>query len=553
MLKELIISNFAIIDRLELSLEPGLSCLTGETGAGKSILIDAISAVLGGRTDSDNLRPGKDTQVEAAFDITGMPELKARLAELGLDDGDELILRRAFTASGRGRVYINGSLANMATLQETGDLLVDIHGQHEHQSLFKAGTHLDMLDAYCALGARRADCRAAYDRLAALRKRHAELSAQSRERARRLDLLSYQRDEIDAASPVSGEEEGLGSERARLMHADRLRELVMSALDALRDGDVSAHSLAGGALKSVREVASITPGESESVALLESADASITEACARLREFAEGLESDPERLSEIETRLDALCRLKKKYGETLDEVLAFRESVDVELSSIEGGDEEMESLAGMIAGAGSELSGIADELGREREAGAAGFCRKVEAELSGMGMDKAVFEVRLDRLTEPGPLGRERAEFMFSANPGEQPRPLAKVASGGELSRVMLALKVVLAGADRVPTLIFDEVDSGVGGVTASAVGQKLKEAASGRQVLCITHLPQVASFAGTHFKVEKSFADGRVAVGVVRLSGDERVREVARMLGGTEGSDTASAHAEELVKRGRL
>ncbi len=552
MIKDLVVKEFAIIDRLEIALSPGLTCLTGETGAGKSILVDAISVALGGRAGSEALRPDKDTEVQAAFDIKALPALKARLEELGLLDGDELILRRVISPSGRGKAYINGSLANISTLQEVGNFLVDIHGQHEHQSLLKVDRQMDLLDAYCGLAAGLEDYAGRYTSLAALRKRLDSLTSRSRERAQRLDLLRFQIREIDEAAPVPGEEETLASERAQLTHAERLRLLAESSIDALRNSERSAASLLGEAQKAVREIASIVPGEAGTLRLVENALVSVDEASSALRRFAGSLEPDPERLSAIEERLDTLAKLKKKYGSTLEDVLAYRESAGAELDGLEGSEYEVEGLEKEITESAAGLEESATRLSEGRAKGAAGLSRKVEAELSGLGMKKARFEVSFEPLASLGPRGAERAEFLISANPGEPPRPLAKVASGGELSRVMLALKVVLARADSVPTLIFDEVDSGVGGTTATEVGKKLKEASLGRQVLCITHLPQIASVANAHFLVEKTAQGGRTKVAVRRLDKEERVREVARMLGG-EGSKTASAHAEELVRRGEL
>jgi len=554
MLRELIIRNFAVIDGLELSFGPGLSCLTGETGAGKSILVDAISAALGGKMGSDVLRAGEDTSVEAEFDISGMPEVAARLAELGLDGpgepGGELIIRRAVSGAGRGKVYINGSLANISTLQEIGESLVDIHGQHEHQSLLRVGTHLGLLDTYLSLGARVGEYAEAYEGLASLLSRAAELSGREKERSDRLDLLRYQASEIDSAGLSPEEDEGLPAERARLMHADRLKTLASSALEALRDSDASALALLTGALKAAREIASIVPGQEECARLLESAEVSAGEASAYLRDFGGSLEADPDRLTEVEGRLDTLSKLKKKYGGTVSDVLAYRARIDGEIAGLEGSGDELAGISQAVKAAEAELRGLARALSGERQKGAGNFCARVVSELKGLGMGRARFEVSFADMPEPGPRGLDRAEFLFSANEGQEPKPLARIASGGELSRVMLALKVILAGADRVPTLIFDEVDTGVGGDTAGAVGMKLREVSAGRQVLCITHLPQIASLAESHYHVGKQSEGGRTIVSVTRLDKEGRVKEVARMLGG-EGSKTASAHAKALVNQG--
>ena len=553
MIKELVIKNFAIIDRLDISFGPGLSCLTGETGAGKSILVDAISVALGGKASPAMTGPGEDGVVEAAFDISGLPEVKERLIERGLDGGDELIIRRVVSASGRGKAYVNSSLANLSLLQEIGDLLVDMHGQHDHQSLLKADSHLGLLDSYLSLTKDAEMYRAGYDRLEFMRKRRDELTADGRERARRIDLLRFQKDEIDKAGLAPGEEEELKAERAKLLHADRLRAWADSALDLLKDSDAPALSLVGDALKAVGEIAEIVPEQAECRGLLEGAEVSISEACSSLRAFAGSLEADPERLDKVEGRLDLLSRLKKKYGEDIGEVLLYQATITEELSGLEGGEGDLARLDAEIEEADVSLKKAAAGLRQARMEGATGFSGKVLEELKGLGMPKARFEAGFEALGRPGPRGFDRVEFLISANPGEALKPLSKVASGGELSRVMLALKVILARADRVPTLIFDEVDSGVGGLTAGAVGRKLREVAGGRQVLCITHLPQIASLAAEHYLVEKTVHDGRTRASVRKLDMEGRVREVARMLGGEEGSSTASAHAEELVRQGEF
>lgn len=551
MLKELAVRNLAIVEHAELSLASGLTCLTGETGAGKSILVDAISLLLGGKAGPEYVREGRDAVIEAAFDVSRLPEIKEKLSGQGIESGDEVIIRRVLSP-GRSKAYINGSLVSVSALQDVGELLVDLHGQHEHQSLLKVDAHAGLLDAYCLLTEKARECAEAYFSLSERRKRLEELKGRGREFAKRQDLLRYQRDEIDQAGLDPSEDESLGLERGRLLHADRLKALSEAAVEGLKDSEASALALVGAAGKAAQDISSLLGGWEECGRFLESASVSITEACAMLRELSASLEADPERLSEVEARLDLIGRLRKKYGETVAEILMYRDEADRELSSIEDLDGEAASMEAGIKASEARLAEAAGLLSAGRKKGANALSKKIEAELAGLGMQKARFQAALTPLPEPGPKGAEKVEFLFSANPGEQPRPLAKIASGGELSRVMLAVKVILADADRVPTLIFDEVDTGVGGNTAAALGKKLREAAAGRQVLCITHLPQVASFAGEQFTVEKSVKGGQTAVSVRRLGKDERVREIARMLGG-EGSKAASAHAEELVKQGEL
>lgn len=552
MLRELVINNFAIVDRLELSLGPGLTCLTGETGAGKSILVDAIGFILGARPVAGCVRDGEETSVEAQFDVAGMPGIVSLLEGQGIGGSDELVIRRVVSPGGRGRVFVNGTLASVGTLQELGDGLVDMHGQHEHQSLLKVDRHMELFDEYCKLGGLRSDCGSAHARLSGVITRLAELSGRERERARREDLLRFQVQDIDAAGLVAGEDFELGEERSRLVHADRLRTLSQLALDGLRDSERPALAMLKDAEKALGEIASLVHAQSEPLRLVESASISVAEACASLRDFAGGLESDPERLASVDDRLELIKSLKKKYGDTIEDIQGYRDIAAAELSGIERSGEEAHALEKDAVRAQGELVSAASALTEARMSGSARFALQVQAELADMGMPKAVFDVRFTPLERPGPKGGEKAEFMFSANPGKEPLPLVRTASGGELSRVMLALKVVLASEDSVPTLVFDEVDSGVGGVTAGAVGRKLRAAAEGRQVLCITHLPQIASLAREHYTVEKRMEGGGVKVRVASLGKQERVAELARMLGG-DGSATASAHAEELVRQGEV
>jgi DNA repair protein RecN (Recombination protein N) len=557
-LKELSVKNFAIIDKLDISLSGGLTCLTGETGAGKSILADAVGALLGGKAGVEFVRVGSgadgggeqagETAVEGIFDLSGYPEVKALLEGKGLPAEDDLVVRRLIFP--RGRAYINGCLVNLSALQEIGEHLADIHGQHDHQSLLKADRQLKLLDEFCRAAALYSRYAEKYRELSGFRAALGGFEAGARERAQRLDLLLFQRDEIDKAELSPSEEDDLNSERSRLLHADRLRVLSQDVLASLRDSESPALTAVGETKKVVKEMEGLTGFFGETLRLVEGAEVSLTEACSAIRDFERTLEADPERLSIVEERLDLISRLKKKYGETVRQVLSYRDGLEDELNSLAGAEEDLDGLKAKISEAEASLLSLGRELSGMRRAGARNFGEKIRSELAELGMAKAEFKVEFYPQEKPGPQGMEKAEFLFSANPGEGLKPLSKVASGGELSRVMLALKVILSGADRVPTLIFDEVDSGIGGKTAVAVGKKLRQAAARRQVLCITHLPQIASQAGEHFVVEKKTDGKRTKVTIHKLDKDERVREVARMLGDDESS-AASAHAAELVKRG--
>ena len=562
MLKVLSVRNFAIIDRLEISLAGGLTCLTGETGAGKSILADAVGALLGGglsRVGPTGDRSGngggdEESAVEGIFDISSVPDVGALLEEKGLPTGNELAIRRII--SPRGRAYVNGSLASISTLQEIGERLADIHGQHDHQSLLKADRQLGLIDEFCEASALYSEYAARFRELAELKSRLSGFEAGRREREQRLDILLFQRDEIDKAALSASEEDELNSERARLMHADRLRALSEEVLSRLKDSETPALAAVGETKKALREMHGLAGSLEEALKLVEGAEVSLAEACSAVRDFERTLEADPERLSVVEERLDVISRLKKKYGgqpagsETIEGVLAYRERLEEELQAISGSEEDFGGLKARVSECESGLLGLGRELSEKRRAGAGKFGERMRSELAELGMERAQFRVEFYPQERPSLYGMEKAEFLFSANPGEGVKPLAKIASGGELSRVMLALKVILSSADNVPTLIFDEVDSGIGGKTAVAVGRKLREAAVNRQVLAITHLPQIASQAAEHFVVEKNTDGKSTKVSIRRLGKDERVREVARMLGDDE-SRAASAHAAELVRRG--
>ncbi len=556
MLRVLSVRNFAIIDRLEISLAGGLTCLTGETGAGKSILADAVGALLGGGLSrvgptgdrSGNGGEGEESAVEGIFDISAVPEVGALLEEKGLPAGGELVIRRII--SPRGRAYVNGSLASISTLQEIGERLADIHGQHDHQSLLKADRQLKLIDEFCEASALYLAYIDNYRELSELKNSLSGLEAGRREREQRLDMLLFQRDEIDKAALSPSEEDGLKSERARLMHADRLRALSEDVILRLKDSETPALAAVGEAKKALREMRGLAGSFEEALRLVEGAEVSLMEACSAVRDFERTLEADPERLSAVEERLDVISRLKKKYGETIEDVLAYRERLEGEFQAISGSEEDSGSIRARITESEASLLELGRKLSEKRRAGAVEFGERMRSELAELGMERAQFRVEFYPQERPSLHGMEKAEFLFSANPGEGVKPLAKIASGGELSRVMLALKVILSSADNVPTLIFDEVDAGIGGKTAVAVGRKLKEAALNRQVLAITHLPQIASQAVEHFVVEKNTDGKSTKVSIRRLGKEERVREVARMLGDDE-SKAASAHAAELVKRG--
>ena len=563
MLKELSIKNFAIIDQLRVEFRPGLNVFTGETGAGKSIVVDALSLALGERASGELIRTGSDEAVvEAAFELNGAGAraVRAVLAEQGIaaEQGEDLIVRRVISSSGKNKVYINGSLANLATLASLGRHLADIHGQHEHQSLLALDQQMDMLDAFGGLHGTRAEVGDAYGKLMAVRKKLHELEIGERDRAQREDLLRYQKNEIEAARLREGEDEELANEQRVLANAEKLSGLARAADEALYAGEGAALSGLKRAATDVREIAAIDDKLAPVLELLESARAQLDEAARELSSYAERVEFDPKRLEAVGDRLDLVQKLKKKYGSSIAEINAFGAKAAADLARMEQSTEEIEKLKSEIQAVKFGLTEKAKELTKGRRAAARELEKKVEAELGQLGMKRSTFKVTVEQEAggdtldglKLGSRGADRVEFLISPNPGEEPKPLAKIASGGELSRVMLALKTILVEGDPIPTLVFDEVDAGIGGAVAEEVGKKLKRIAGRRQVFCITHLPQIASMATSHYGVAKSVKKDRTNAEVRLLGQQDRVDEIARMLGGRTITDATIKHAAEMIAR---
>ncbi len=564
MLKELNIKNFAIIDQLRVEFAPGLNVFTGETGAGKSIVVDALNLALGERASADLIRTGcQEAVVEAAFELNGhsSPEVAALLSEQGIiaNPGEDLIVRRVLASSGKNRVYINGSLANLSTLAALGVTLADIHGQHEHQSLLSLERQMEMLDSFGGLGGLRDALAQEYRRLQELRSELGGLEAGEREKAQREDMLRYQKNEIETARLKPGEDEALVQEQKLLANAEKLSGLSRAVDEALYTSEGAALSDLKRAVTGMRELVAIDARLAAALELCEAGRVQVEEAAREVSAYAERVEFDPKRLEDIGDRLDLVQRLKKKYGGTIEEILEFGDKATAELDRIERSGEEIGRLKGEIAGLRTELTKRAQELTRKRKIAAQDLEKKVVAELGHLGMKKTTFSVKITQ--EPGedtldgfkigPRGADRVEFLISPNPGEEPRPLAKIASGGELSRIMLALKTILVEGDHIPTLVFDEVDAGIGGAVAEEVGRRLRRIAEKRQVFCITHLPQIASMATHHYGVAKSVKKERTSTDVTLLGRKERVDEVARMLGGKTITEATIQHAEEMIEKG--
>ena len=566
MLKELNIKNFAIIDQLRVEFTAGLCVFTGETGAGKSIVVDALNLALGERASADLIRTGcQEAVVEAAFELNGRgtADVTALLSGQGIetDPGEDLIVRRVLAASGKNKVYINGSLANLATLSALGASLADIHGQHEHQSLLSLERQMEMLDSFGNLAALRTDLSETYFRLQDVRTKLAELEAGERDRAQREDMLRFQKSEIEAAMLKPGEDAELASEQKLLANSEKLAELSRAADEALYSADNSVLSGLKKAVTGLREIAAIDSRLAPALELCEAGRAQIEEVAREMSAYADRVEFDPDRLEQIGDRLDLIQKLKKKYGATLEEIIEFGATASAGLDRMERSAEEIERLTKEAQSIKSGLTARAQELTKKRGAAARELEKKIEAELSHLGMKKTTFIVKI--VQEPGddtldghklgPRGADRVEFLISPNPGEDPKPLAKIASGGELSRIMLALKTILVEGDSIPTRVFDEVDAGIGGAVAEEVGKRLKRVAAGRQVFCITHLPQIASMATSHYGVSKSVKKDRTSTEVRLLEEKERVDEIARMLGGKTITEATIRHAEEMIGRGTI
>ena len=566
MLKELNIKNFAIIDQLRVEFTAGLCVFTGETGAGKSIVVDALNLALGERASADLIRTGcQEAVVEAAFELNGRgtADVTALLSGQGIetDPGEDLIVRRVLAASGKNKVYINGSLANLATLSALGASLADIHGQHEHQSLLSLERQMEMLDSFGNLAALRTDLSETYFRLQDVRTKLAELEAGERDRAQREDMLRFQKSEIEAAMLKPGEDAELASEQKLLANSEKLAELSRAADEALYSADNSVLSGLKKAVTGLREIAAIDSRLAPALELCEAGRAQIEEVAREMSAYADRVEFDPDRLEQIGDRLDLIQKLKKKYGATIEEIIEFGATASAGLDRMERSAEEIERLTKEAQSIKSGLTARAQELTKKRGAAARELEKKIEAELSHLGMKKTTFIVKI--VQEPGddtldghklgPRGADRVEFLISPNLGEDPKPLAKIASGGELSRIMLALKTILVEGDSIPTLVFDEVDAGIGGAVAEEVGKRLKRVAAGRQVFCITHLPQIASMATSHYGVSKSVKKDRTSTEVRLLEEKERVDEIARMLGGKTITEATIRHAEEMIGRGTI
>jgi DNA repair protein RecN (Recombination protein N) len=553
MLIELRIENLAVIERLSVSLGPGLNVLTGETGAGKSIIVGALSLLLGERASSEAVRTGAERAVvEGVFDVGERSDLQDLLHQHGIGTEDGLlILRREVAAEGRNRAWVNGAATTASLVGELGARLVDLHGQHEHQALLRVDAQRQILDAYAGQTQRVASLRDAHAELLAARRAIEELESNRREIEQRADFLRFQVGEIEDAAIDPDEEEGLHEESRRLEHSEELARLSRTLHQALYEGDRSMAELLGALRRDLDQLLRIDPAQEPARELIETAYFAVEELGRRMGDYASGIEHDPARLDGIQRRQELLFRLKSKYGPALDDVVETGRRARAELESLEEAAFERKSLERTLAERQDAVTTLAAQISETRRAAAGTLTDEVMRVLPAVGLEGARFLVQIQELHEPGPNGAERIEFMVAVNRGFEPRPLARVASGGELSRVMLALKTILARVDDVPTLVFDEIDAGIGGRIAVQVGEQLRTVARSHQVFAITHLPQIASRADHHLLVVKGEAEGISRTDLRDLRGDDRVRELARMLGGDPESRTSLDHARELLGAG--
>jgi DNA repair protein RecN (Recombination protein N) len=560
MLVELRAENYAVIDHAIAVFGPGLNLLTGETGAGKSILVDALALLMGGKSSAEVVRHGADKAVvSCVFESTASAE--TILEENGVDSGgNDVILRREILSTGKGRVFVNNQPATVAVLRQLAPELALVHAQSESLSSFDQVQQRALLDRFGGISTE--TVAEAYTRWRAAQEKLDDLLQGEQDRLRMVDLWSYQQKEIDAARLEPGEDEALGTEKRVLANAEKLYAAAMSAFEQLYEGDASAEGALRAALRNVQELAHYDARFTEPAQQLESARATVGDVGSSLRDYAEGINASPERLVEIEDRLALLERLKRKYGQTIDEVIAFGEDVAGKLAEVEDRDEILKALKAELDTAAAAYRAAATDLTSERKSAAAKLAKLAEAQINSLAM-KVRFEVAVTA-TEQEPhwtvSGWDQVEYRISTNPGEPLKSLHEIASGGEMSRVMLALKVsVEEGAvkpkKKTPTprtLVFDEIDIGIGGRAAEAVGQKLKSLSRGQQVLCVTHLPQIAAFADQHFVVEKHESGGRTKMQIRLLDNQARTQEVARMVSGATVTETSLKHAAQLIAASR-
>ncbi len=548
-LTSLRIRNLALVEDLFWEPGPGFTAITGETGAGKSVIIGALNLLIGERADKTLIRSGADTcTVEAVFDGIADHRLASVLEEAGVEPCEEgrLLLKRSLSTEGAGRQFVNGSPCTLTVLRSLGVQLVDLHGPHDHQSLFSRDQQTRLLDSFAGANSLRSEVTDARRSLTALEREHREIHENEQSALREIDLLTHQTTEISSADLHADEEEGLVSKHRAAANATRILQLC-GGLSAKLSGE--EYSLLNGisdTVRSTRELAKLDPAAEALVSLAETSSESLAELDSALQSYADNVDADPAALVAVESRLDLIQTLKRKYGSSIPEILEFLQQANSRLNELQGRAARSGELDAEIQKAAAHLKSKGAKLTAKRQEAARALEKKVTSGLKDLGFAKCEFSITLEKLPEPGPQGMEVAEFVFSPNPGEEARPLRAIASSGEISRVMLALKGALAEQDDVPLLVFDEIDSNVGGEIATRVAVRMRDLSTNRQVLCITHLPQVAASAHNHFVVSKEVHDGRTKTSLHPTKNDSRITEIARMLGGK--SATAVAHAKDLL-----
>ncbi|MAO11946.1 MULTISPECIES: DNA repair protein RecN [Marinobacter] len=555
MLTQLMVSNYAIAERVDLHFSKGMTALTGETGAGKSIVLDALSLAMGGRADAGAVRHGaKRADITASFDISRIPIARQWLEEHELDDKDDCILRRTISKDGRSKAFINGQPCPLSQLKDLGGLLMDIHSQHQHQSLLQKDTHRKLLDEFSGAEDLAEQTRDAWKAWHRTSQKLEQRRQNADEAEAKLQLLRYQVEELDRLALGDGEQEALEQEQAQLSQADAVLHSSHQAALLCTEDETSAADLVRQALQQLEQLPVDVPALADTIQMLTEAQIQISEAGDNLRHFVEDYEADPARLAEVEERLSAIYQMARKHRITPEELPELHQRLSNELEELDGGEGSLEQLEAEQQALRKRFDELAGQLTAKREQAAAELDQRIAQELAQLSMPAVQFVTKLGRNSndEPAPHGMEDVEFLVSANPGQPARPLAKVASGGELSRISLAIQVVVAQTSTTPTLVFDEVDVGIGGGTAEVVGRLLRSLGSNGQVLCVTHLPQVAAQCHQHLFVSKFTEQDATYSRIETLDDQGRISEVARMLGGVDMTEHTIAHAREMFVKGQ-
>ncbi|MBZ2169025.1 DNA repair protein RecN [Marinobacter sp. F4216] len=555
MLTQLTVSNYAIAERVELQFKQGMTALTGETGAGKSIVLDALGLAMGGRADAGAVRHGaKRADITASFDVSSIPEATQWLESHELDDDSDCILRRVISKDGRSRAYINGQPCPLAHLKELGGLLMDIHSQHQHQSLLRKDTHRKLLDEFAGAETLATEVQAAWKIWNQTRQRLTERQQNADETEAKLQLLRYQVEELDRLDLQEDEQAQLEQEQAQLSQADAVLHNSHQAAQLCTEEDNSAASLVRQALQQLEQLPTDVPALADTIQMLNEAQIQISEAGDNLRRFVDDYEADPARLADVEERLSAIYQMARKHRIGPEELPEFHQKLSAELAELDGGAGSLEQLEAELGEHRQAYDALAKQLTDARQRASVELDQRIAEELAQLSMPSVQFVTHLNRSAdgEPTPHGQQDIEFLVSANPGQPARALSKVASGGELSRISLAIQVVVAQTSTTPTLVFDEVDVGIGGGTAEVVGRLLRKLGENGQILCVTHLPQVAAQCHQHLFVSKFTEQDTTFSRIETLDDQGRISEVARMLGGVDMTDQTLAHAKEMVSKGQ-